>query len=122
MLTSFPFTLAVIVAFPSFKAVTTPFSSTDIVFGSELSQVTFAPSVPLPITFNFLVCPILKSKSFSSIKIVSSCNFSTTTLHVAVYVFPFSVAVTVIVVSPGPTAITSPLFTVATFSFEDSHL
>ena len=108
-------------------AVTTPLSTLAIFSFSDV-HVTFlfVALSGIIVASKVLVSPI-SNVTFCVFNVISSTGISsgssfgsTVILHVAVF-SPSSV-ITVIVVSPSPMAVTTPLSTLAIFSFSDIHV
>ena len=114
--------VAVIVVVPAFIAFTLPLPSTVATVSSDDAQVTALLSVVfsgLYFILIFLFCPFTSDTSFSPLfnSILVRGAF-TVYSHVAVLSPTFAVTVAV----PGPTAVTVPLDTVTTLSFDVVHV
>ena len=107
--------VTVIVVVPAFNAVTLP-SATIATEVSLLVQVTFLFVAFSGVMFanNVSISPSNKVAEFLSIDIFSTGYIFSLTVTLQVAVLPPSSVVTVIVVVPGLSAITTPSFTVAT--------
>ena len=118
----FPAAVAVIIAVPGATAVTFPFSFTVATDSSLDDHVTVLLSV---VSSGVTTAFNVSEEPFSIVKlalsIVTSSNSTTGTSTVIVSFLLFT-DVAVIVAVPGAIALTTPLTTVATSSFDDSHL
>ena len=83
---SFPFILAVIIVFPPFMAVTTPFSFTVAIdVSSELQSIVYVGLVDLIVALNFFVLLLFNVDNVISFSLISISIFSSDSIPLFFY-------------------------------------
>src|SRR5688572_19936962 len=116
--------VAVIVAVPGRRPVTTPVCDTAAVSGLSLDHVTGAPGITAPFASRTVAVSVVVNATFRFAVVgvtVTLAVAGAVTVTVTVPTFPSIVAVTVVL--PGPTAVITPAcVTVATLVFALCHV